>query len=138
MTINYDTNDDFYNAFNDSPSTPPLEMDDSNDIDKEIANEFKITNSITDTERGKSKANKLSSAYKHINYALKNKIADCPYKTMADIPQNGYNADLIGKLANYFANHAKSRCNESLELLSCTTACGYMAAIKTYFNDKFR
>ena len=75
--------------------------------------------------------------YKHIKTAL-NKYIDYPKKTMGALDPEDLNSDLVGKLTSYFANHANSRCDERFDLLSCTTALGYMAANKTYFNKKHR
>ena len=129
--------------FNELPQgIPDLTM--ATEIDEDIQNALTISGaiidkSIVDVQCSKSKANKIQSAYKHIEFALKKiEFDEKKKKTMNELDPEHFNADLVGKLANYFANHARSRCSNQLDLLSCTTACGYMAAIKTFFNFKYR
>ena len=138
--------DDLIKYYNDYPQgTPDLEMEETPalEIDEEVRTELAthgrpvIFKSIEDIQCSKSKANKIQSAYKHIEYALSKKI-DYSKKAMKDLDPEDFNHELVGKLATYFAFHARARCDEKLALLSCTTALGYMAAIKTYFYKKNR
>ena len=87
------------------------------EIDEDIQNALTISGaiidkSIVDVQCSKSKANKIQSAYKHIEFALKKIEFDDKKKTsMNELDPEHFNADLVGKLANYFANHARSRCS---------------------------
>jgi len=112
------------------------------EVTHETANAIPISCSQNDFEHicnfsvGVSLKGKNNSATKHINKALE--VINSGYKTIDDIPYEGFTDKLAGQIGMYMATMATNYMKPEGKKISCLTAMSYMSSFKTHFTTKFR
>ena len=115
-------------------------MQDTNQSAQTVVHEQgQVLANIVDAMEGKKNTQKKSSAMNHFKYFLKNFYANKNLTLENDFKDySNLNDDLMGKYGTYLANHARQYCKENTDLLSYSSAYGYLSATKSYFTSKFR
>ena len=90
---------------------------------------------IMENVHSKKNRDKWKSALTHFNHFLKN-YYDGDLSEVTAVDQ--INDHLMGTFSTYLAKFATKHCKDGAELISFSSAYGYLSAVKSHFMYKFR